>query len=74
MQAVEIESYVEPLLTSAEAAEILRINSQVLERWARRREIPALKVGWLWRFRASALDGWITQKLESKTSQPCCSF
>ena len=60
----------EPLLTSAEAASILRVNPKVLERWAKAGEVPALKVGKFWRYRASALESWVDTQLHSE-SQPC---
>ena len=60
----------EPLLTSTEAGAILRLHPKVVERKAKRGEIPALKIGKFWRYRASALDGWITSRLES-CCQPC---
>lgn len=60
----------EPLLTSAEAGAILRLHPKVVERKAKRGEIPALKIGKYWRYRASALDGWISSCLQSRC-QPC---
>ena len=53
----------EPLLDSKEAAQLLRIHPKTLQRMARRGEIPALQVGKLWRFSASALLFWEQQKL-----------
>lgn len=61
---------VEALLTSREAAEVLKIHPKVLERMAKRGEIPALKVGKFWRYRATTLDAWIQSRLESGR-QPC---
>jgi excisionase family DNA binding protein len=63
---------IEKLLTSKEAADILGIHPKVLERMAKRREVPALKVGKFWRYRASALDEWINSRLQSP-SQTCCT-
>ena len=60
----------EPLLTSAQAATILKIHPKVLERWAKQGEVPALKVGKFWRYRASALDSWINLRLQ-QNCQPC---
>ncbi len=60
----------EPLLSSEQAAAILRLNPKVVERKAKRGEIPAFKLGRSWRYRASALDGWINSRLESNC-QPC---
>ncbi len=61
---------VEVLLTSPEAAEVLKIHPKVLERMAKRGEVPALKVGTFWRYHAPTLDAWIQSRLESGR-QPC---
>jgi len=60
----------EVLLTSKEASQVLKIHPKVLERMAKRGEVPALKVGKFWRYRATALDAWINSKLQSNR-QPC---
>lgn len=49
----------EPLLDSDEAAALLKIHPKTLQRMARRREIPGIQIGKLWRFRASALNTWM---------------
>jgi excisionase family DNA binding protein len=53
----------EALLDSDQAAAILQLHPKTLQRMARRREIRALQIGKVWRFRASVLDEWIQQKL-----------
>ena len=58
------------LLTSREASQVLKIHPKVLERMAKRGEVPALKVGKFWRYRATALDDWIKSRLQSNR-QPC---
>lgn len=58
------------LLTNEEAAGILKIHPKVLQRMARRGDVPALKIGKFWRFRVSALDEWINSRLQSPC-QPC---
>lgn len=60
----------EALLTSREASEILKIHPKVLERMAKRGEVPALKAGKFWRYRATTLDDWINSRLQSGR-QPC---
>jgi len=60
----------EVLLTSKEASLVLKIHPKVLERMAKRGEVPALKVGKFWRYRATTLDAWINSKLQSNR-QPC---
>ena len=49
-------SGIETLLTSKEASQALKIHLKVLERMAKRGEMPALKVGKFWRYRATTLD------------------
>jgi excisionase family DNA binding protein len=61
---------IEALLTSHEASQILKIHPKVLERMAKRGEVPALKIGKFWRYRATTLDAWINSRLES-ARQPC---
>lgn len=61
---------IEGLLTSKEASQILKIHPKVLERMAKRGEVPALKVGKFWRYRATTLDDWISSRLQS-ARQPC---
>ena len=61
---------IEELLTSKEASQILKIHPKVLERMAKRGEVPALKVGKFWRYRATTLDAWINSRLQSGR-QPC---
>jgi excisionase family DNA binding protein len=60
----------EALLTSKEASQVLKIHPKVLERMAKRGEVPALKVGKFWRYRATTLDAWINSQLQSGR-QPC---
>jgi excisionase family DNA binding protein len=60
----------EPLLTTETAAELMQIHPKVLQRMARRGEIPALKVGKFWRFRSTELDAWVRSRIES-IRQPC---
>jgi excisionase family DNA binding protein len=61
---------VEALLTTNEASQVLKIHPKVLERMAKRGEVPALKVGKFWRYRAATLHAWINSKLQSHC-QPC---
>ncbi len=52
----------ERLLDSAEAAALLRIHPKTLQRMARSGEIAGIQIGKLWRFRASVLNSWLSQK------------
>ena len=66
----DISLGIEALLTSKQASQVLKIHPKVLERMAKRGEVPALKVGKFWRYRATALDAWINSRIQSGR-QPC---
>ena len=51
----ELTSAAEPFLNSDQAAAILRIHPKTLQRYARKGIVAGLRVGKLWRFRASEL-------------------
>jgi excisionase family DNA binding protein len=51
------------LLDSLQAAALLGIDDKTLQRMARRKEIPAIKVGRLWRFRKPDLDSWMETRV-----------
>ena len=59
----------EPLLSDVEVAELLGLHPKTVQRLAREGDIPAIRVGRYWRFRASELNEWI--RLQS-TGQPAC--
>ena len=47
------------VLTLHEAAHLLRIESDELERLAQRDEVPARRIGTRWRFNRAALLAWL---------------
>ena len=60
----------EPLLKVEEAALLLGgMHPKTLMRLARLGEVPAIKIGRCWFFRASALNDWIG--LQSQSHRPC---
>jgi excisionase family DNA binding protein len=52
----------DPLLDANDAAAVLRISAYTVRQRARRREIPAIRLGKFWRFRRSSLDAWIAEQ------------
>jgi len=59
----------EPLLSAAEAGRFLGgLHQKTVNRMARRRELPAYRIGKFWRFRASELSGWLA--LQSTGQNP----
>jgi excisionase family DNA binding protein len=57
-QAVQ-KSGMDPVLTTEEAAEFLKMPVNVLRKRARAGELPSFKIGALFRFRASELNAWM---------------
>lgn len=51
------------VLTPNEAAEYLKINPQVLEKYLRAGDIPARKIGRQWRINKLALDLWLAPEI-----------
>jgi excisionase family DNA binding protein len=47
----------EPLLNSEQAAALVKVHPKTLQRYARNGLVAGLRVGKLWRFRASDLNG-----------------
>jgi excisionase family DNA binding protein len=54
----------EPLLDSQQAAELMHVHPETVKRRARRGEIPGLKFGKVWRFRASGLEEYIRNLMQ----------
>ena len=49
----------EPLIDSKQAGSLLGIHWKTVQQFARTGQIPAHRIGNLWRFRASELDTWL---------------
>lgn len=62
--------YFEPLLDEVQAGELLGLHPKTVQRLARQEELPAIRIGRYWRFRASALNTWIDVQ---STGQPLTS-
>lgn len=52
----------EPLLSDAQAGELLGIHPKTVQRLARTGKLPAVRVGRYWKFRASTLNQWIDKQ------------
>ena len=54
----------------SEVAEHLGITSTTLYKWLQRKELPAHKIGRLWKFKLDEIDAWVkSDKGNSKLSQ-----
>ncbi len=71
LETVRQQSSFEPLLNVAQAAKLLGgMHPKTLMRLAREAQLPALKLGRFWFFRATSLNAWI--ELSSiRPSVPC---
>ncbi len=49
-------------LSVEEIAAYLGINQDTVYKWITRKQLPAHKVGRLWRFRREEVDAWVLQQ------------
>lgn len=49
----------EPWSSVQEVADYLGIKQDTLYKWIQRKDIPAHKVGRLWKFKLSEIDTWV---------------
>ncbi len=54
---------VDELLTIDEVARYLKVSERTVYEWAKRGEIPAGKMGTVWRFKKSDLEKWVNTRL-----------
>lgn len=58
------------ILTIEEVAKYLRVSDRTVYDWAQKGEIPAGKIGTVWRFKKSEVENWVNAKLSSDLSKP----
>jgi len=51
------------LLTVKEVADILKLHPRTVTKMARNGEIPAIRIGRVWRFDEAAVHGWLSERL-----------
>jgi excisionase family DNA binding protein len=59
------DAHFEQLLDTDEAAALLKIHPKTLQQMARSGRILGVRIGKLWRFRASVLNDWLEHKMAS---------
>jgi PTS system nitrogen regulatory IIA component len=52
----------EQLMSVRELADYLRVNISTVYIWSQRGQIPALKMGKMWRYRRSEIDQWLRER------------
>lgn len=53
------ENYAESWIGIEEAAKHLGVTKDTIRNWIKKTDIPACKVGKLWKFKRSELDEWV---------------
>lgn len=57
------------ILTIEEVANYLRVSDRTVYDWAQRGEIPAGKIGTVWRFKKSEVEKWVNERLSSSAGR-----
>jgi len=55
------------ILTIEEVAKYLRVSERTVYDWAQKGEIPAGKIGTVWRFKKSEIEKWVNERLSSSS-------
>ena len=58
------------ILTIEEVAKYLRVSERTVYDWAQKGEIPAGKIGTVWRFKKTEVENWVNARLSSDLSEP----
>lgn len=53
------------IMTIEEVAKALRVSERTVYDWAQKGEIPAGKIGTVWRFKKSEIEKWVNEKLST---------
>ncbi len=68
MTAAPDDEPMHPFLTPKEVSELLQVSVFTVRRWIKQGELPAYKVGRLWRIRRSDLNEWLSEQRPSPGS------
>ena len=64
----------DPLMSVKDLAEYLQVDMSTIYLWSQRGQIPAMKVGKMWRYRRSEIEDWLNQRrsqpVEREVSSP----
>jgi PTS system nitrogen regulatory IIA component len=52
----------EQLMSVHEMAEYLNVNISTIYMWSQKGQMPAMKIGNLWRYRRSDIDVWLNER------------
>ena len=57
-------------VTVEELADKLKVSSRTIQRFVRRKELSAIRIGRQWRFRREWIERWLTQQTVIADEQP----
>ncbi len=52
----------EQLMSVKETAEYLNVNISTIYMWSQKGQMPAMKMGKMWRYRRSEIDAWLNER------------
>jgi PTS system nitrogen regulatory IIA component len=58
------------ILTIEEVAKYLRVSERTVYDWAQKGEIPAGKIGTVWRFKKTEIERWVNDRLTVRNLEP----
>jgi PTS system nitrogen regulatory IIA component len=58
------------ILTIEEVARYLRVSERTVYDWAQKGEIPAGKIGTVWRFKKTEIEKWVNSRLTAQNLEP----
>lgn len=61
----EVKYLTDEILTIEEVARYLRVSDRTVYEWAQKGEIPAGKIGTVWRFKKCEIENWVDERLTS---------
>lgn len=61
----KVKSMTDDILTIEEVAKYLRVSERTVYDWAQKGEIPAGKIGTVWRFKKSEVENWVNARLST---------
>jgi PTS system nitrogen regulatory IIA component len=61
------------ILTIEEVATYLRVSERTVYEWAQKGEIPAGKIGTVWRFKKAEIENWVNDRLRNPHLSPPAS-
>ena len=62
MSTTPIDLQTQPFLTPQEVSDLLQVSVYTVRRWIKQGELPAYKVGRLWRINKGDLNQWLKQQ------------